>query len=195
MMSLNKYEVVEISRGDEYKVYEGYDLREAISEARYTRKSEKAEVEIRTNIEESDDGISYSTIDHRIFITIRETGDQLEEYCSLAEAEKAVREMEDLDRDEGNYSENYYAICDSNGLSYRSDLDDMTEEQATADANGIKWMRERTGLNRKQFADQFKIPYRTIQDWEDGKSKPVAWAELALRSFVNQYIQSQLDAE
>ncbi len=30
-------------------------------------------------------------------------------------------------------------------------------------------LREATGLNRKQFAEYFGIPYRTVQDWELGK--------------------------
>lgn len=30
-------------------------------------------------------------------------------------------------------------------------------------------LRNATGLNRKQFAEYFGIPYRTVQDWELGK--------------------------
>lgn len=30
-------------------------------------------------------------------------------------------------------------------------------------------LRKTTGLNRKQFAEYFGIPYRTVQDWELGK--------------------------
>lgn len=29
-------------------------------------------------------------------------------------------------------------------------------------------MRKRTGMNRKEFAEYFEIPYRTVQDWELG---------------------------
>ncbi|MBP9996500.1 MAG: helix-turn-helix domain-containing protein [Lachnospiraceae bacterium] len=32
-------------------------------------------------------------------------------------------------------------------------------------------LREETGMNRRQFADYFGIPYRTIQDWELGNRK------------------------
>lgn len=35
----------------------------------------------------------------------------------------------------------------------------------------IKEIRTSTGMTRKQFADYFGIPYRTIEDWEAGKSK------------------------
>lgn len=30
-------------------------------------------------------------------------------------------------------------------------------------------IREETGMNRREFAEYFGIPYRTIQDWELGK--------------------------
>ena len=29
-------------------------------------------------------------------------------------------------------------------------------------------IRKRTGLNRREFAEYFNIPYRTVQDWELG---------------------------
>ena len=29
--------------------------------------------------------------------------------------------------------------------------------------------RNALGMNRKEFAEYFKIPYRTVQDWELGK--------------------------
>lgn len=29
-------------------------------------------------------------------------------------------------------------------------------------------MRKRTGMNRREFAEYFGIPYRTVQDWELG---------------------------
>lgn len=32
----------------------------------------------------------------------------------------------------------------------------------------LKQLRERTGMNRRQFADYFGIPYRTLQEWELG---------------------------
>lgn len=32
-------------------------------------------------------------------------------------------------------------------------------------------LRNSTGMNRKQFADYFDIPYRTVQDWELGNRK------------------------
>lgn len=32
-------------------------------------------------------------------------------------------------------------------------------------------LRDDTGMNRKQFAEYFSIPYRTVQDWELGNRK------------------------
>lgn len=34
----------------------------------------------------------------------------------------------------------------------------------------IKELRELTGMKRTKFAEYFGIPYRTMQDWELGKS-------------------------
>lgn len=32
----------------------------------------------------------------------------------------------------------------------------------------LKELRETTGMNRRQFAEYFGIPYRTVQEWELG---------------------------
>lgn len=44
-------------------------------------------------------------------------------------------------------------------------LDDMLSLH-----NDVKLLRECTGMNRKEFANYFKIPYRTVEDWENKKS-------------------------
>ena len=35
-------------------------------------------------------------------------------------------------------------------------------------AEMIKQLRESTGMNRKEFCEFFKIPYRTVTEWELG---------------------------
>ncbi len=42
-------------------------------------------------------------------------------------------------------------------------------------------LREDSGMNRRQFAEYFGIPYRTIQDWELGNRK---MADYLLRLMV-----------
>lgn len=32
-------------------------------------------------------------------------------------------------------------------------------------------LRKKTGMNKKQFAEYFGIPYRTLQDWELGNRR------------------------
>lgn len=32
-------------------------------------------------------------------------------------------------------------------------------------------LRKRTGMNRREFAEYFEIPYRTVQEWELGNRK------------------------
>ena len=41
----------------------------------------------------------------------------------------------------------------------------------------IKEAREKAGLSIKELSDLLGAPYRTVQDWIAGKSKPVEWAE------------------
>ena len=41
-------------------------------------------------------------------------------------------------------------------------------------------------MSRKEFCDKYEIPYRTMEDWEAGKSRPVAWAEKLLRRVVEE---------
>ena len=37
----------------------------------------------------------------------------------------------------------------------------------------IKELREMTGMNRREFCDYFKIPYRTVTEWErDNRHAP-----------------------
>lgn len=37
----------------------------------------------------------------------------------------------------------------------------------------IKELRERTGMNRKEFCEYFQIPYRTVTEWErDNRHAP-----------------------
>ena len=35
----------------------------------------------------------------------------------------------------------------------------------------LKELRSSTGMNRREFAEYFEIPYRTIQGWELGNRK------------------------
>lgn len=45
----------------------------------------------------------------------------------------------------------------------------MTEDKQEKDLfGGLRKIRESTGMNRKEFAEYFGIPYRTVTDWELG---------------------------
>lgn len=35
----------------------------------------------------------------------------------------------------------------------------------------LRRLREQTGMNRRQFAEYFDIPYRTVQEWELGNRR------------------------
>ena len=36
-------------------------------------------------------------------------------------------------------------------------------------AKMVKELREKMGMNRREFSDYYGIPYRTVQDWEAEK--------------------------
>ena len=36
----------------------------------------------------------------------------------------------------------------------------------------VKELREKMGMNRREFSDYYVIPYRTVQDWEAEKREP-----------------------
>ena len=51
----------------------------------------------------------------------------------------------------------------------------------------IKELRESTGMNRKEFCEYFKIPYRTVTEWErDNRHAP----EYVIR-LLEYYIQME----
>ena len=54
-------------------------------------------------------------------------------------------------------------------------------------ATKIKELRERTGMNRREFCEYFQIPYRTVTEWErDGRHAP----DYVIR-FLEYYIQME----
>ena len=44
----------------------------------------------------------------------------------------------------------------------------------------IKEMRVRAGLSRAEMSRQFKIPVRTLENWESGKRNPPEWEEMLI---------------
>ncbi|MCI9545371.1 MAG: helix-turn-helix domain-containing protein [Lachnospiraceae bacterium] len=44
----------------------------------------------------------------------------------------------------------------------------------------IKTARLKAGLSQAEMSRQFKIPVRTLQDWEAGKRSTPEWAELLI---------------
>ena len=59
---------------------------------------------------------------------------------------------------------------------YAAELAEMNNRSAIENAyNSIKELRSRQGLSIKELSDILKAPYRTVQDWNSGKSKPPEW--------------------
>ena len=44
----------------------------------------------------------------------------------------------------------------------------------------IKAVRTASGMSKIEFANEYSIPIRTIENWESGSSKPVYWAHMML---------------
>ena len=57
----------------------------------------------------------------------------------------------------------------------RKVAEQLKREELEAAENPIKALRESMGLNIKEFADFLGAPYRTIQDWNAGKTQPPKW--------------------
>lgn len=53
---------------------------------------------------------------------------------------------------------NYYL---NNAMRLKGDLMSRGKE--------VKELREKMGMNRREFSDYYGIPYRTVQDWEAEK--------------------------
>lgn len=52
--------------------------------------------------------------------------------------------------------------------------------------NPIREARLKAGLSIKALADLLEAPYRTVQEWNAGRSKPVDWAQkLILEKLAN----------
>jgi hypothetical protein len=50
-----------------------------------------------------------------------------------------------------------------------NDMSDLPDEDGASNAGRmIKFLRTASGMSRPQFAEYFKIPYRTLQAWEIG---------------------------
>lgn len=56
------------------------------------------------------------------------------------------------------------------GILIEQSLSDNTAKKRLMAAR-FKFVREQSGMNRKEFAEWLAIPYRTMQDWELGTAQ------------------------
>ena len=49
----------------------------------------------------------------------------------------------------------------------------------------VKGIRSRTGLSQKRFAEEYKIPKRTLESWESGERVPPAYVVSLLEKVVD----------
>ena len=48
----------------------------------------------------------------------------------------------------------------------------------------IRSIREKTGLNRREFSDKYGIPVRTLEEWEAGRRTPPEYVVMLLSYVV-----------
>ena len=59
------------------------------------------------------------------------------------------------------------------------------------DYSDVRAARENAGLTQKAMAEHFKIPVRTISDWERGLRKPPEWVCMLLVNALDSLRDSQ----
>ena len=83
------------------------------------------------------------------------------------------------------YKDKQYIIADAGMARYT-----LTQEVIELiGENKLKYLRGKTGMNRKQFAEYFNIPYRTVENWENGvREIPPYLLELIEYKLIKEYI-------
>lgn len=84
-----------------------------------------------------------------------------------------VEVLEELKKYHGNMNEELKTII-RDRIDILNNNRDIVYEEFTASIlslnNDVKALREKTGMNRREFCNYFGIPYRTVEDWENKKS-------------------------
>ena len=60
----------------------------------------------------------------------------------------------------------------------------VTLKKQEVDCMNIKELRQLTGLSQKAFSDKYKIPKRTIEDWEAERRTPPEYVALLLERVI-----------
>lgn len=72
--------------------------------------------------------------------------------------------------------------------------DNLKAEGKIIKRNSILGKRMETGLSRAEMSRQFKIPIRTLENWDGGVSNPPEWAEILIIEKLN-WIKEQNEKE
>ena len=56
-------------------------------------------------------------------------------------------------------------------IEYENKADNDRGMESAFKSSAMRAVQEKSGMNRKDFAEWLKIPYRTISDWECGLRK------------------------
>ena len=58
----------------------------------------------------------------------------------------------------------------------------------------VKEIRSALGVTQKEFSQIFKIPVRTIQDWECGERTPPEYVEMFIERFAKEDFPDRIKA-
>ena len=50
-------------------------------------------------------------------------------------------------------------------------MDEWMKMKEEISPEQMRTLRESTGMNRREFCEYFSIPYRTVEEWENGKRR------------------------
>lgn len=92
----------------------------------------------------------------KYIIRDREAGNIIEQVSTRKEAETVLKKFEEEDKQDGNYTEDFYEIVEES-----PEISEI--------------VRNMTDMNRSAFAKKYGIPYRTIDDWDAGRRNPSDW--------------------
>ena len=67
-----------------------------------------------------------------------------------------------------------------------ADTDQYRKVVSAIKFNPIKYAREQVGMNIKELAEYLDAPYRTVQEWNSGNSRPPRWMERILFNHILQ---------
>ena len=92
----------------------------------------------------------------KIFVADKETGTFITEVETVDEGFDKIKEFEEMDKAEGNYTPDFYDIVDEEHVSINAEI------------NPLKYARKYARMTQQELADKSGVNLRSIQNYEQG---------------------------